>query len=271
MNPPFPNGTSQAARTASKAAAATAALAFATAGWHIVPAATWLPRVRAALWPSLDGQGHPGHIALTFDDGPDPHSTPRFLRELDRLGVRATFFMVGSELARTPRLGHRIVEEGHELAVHGWHHERPWRPRPRADLREMARTVEEVQAVSGRRPLFYRPPYGILTGSRLAAARRLGLQPVLWTAWGRDWTEWADRDSVLRELARRFTGGATVLLHDSDRSSAPGSWRATLAALPLLVAMCRAERLEIGPLAEHGLVRGHSGHAAEHAGDRRDQ
>lgn len=229
-----------------------AALAAATA-WHVVPAASWLPGVRAALSPSLDGRGDPGHVALTFDDGPDLRSTPCFLRELDRLGVRATFFVLGAEVQRHTGVLRRIAAGGHELAVHGWQHERPWLPRPHRDVADLARAVAAVRAAGGGSPRWYRPPYGILTAGRLRAARRLGLRPVLWTSWGRDWTARADRDSVLGELAKRFEGGATVLLHDSDRTSAPGAWHASLAALPHFVARCRAAGLTVGPLGEHGI------------------
>jgi peptidoglycan-N-acetylglucosamine deacetylase len=227
--------------------------AFTAAAWHMAPAASWLPGVRRVVSPGLDGRGDPGHVALTFDDGPDPLSTPYFLEELDRLEARATFFVLGNRLERYPHLGRRIVAEGHELAVHGWRHERFWRPRPRGDTRDLARAAETVWRIAGTRPLWYRPPYGVLTATRLAAARRLGLRPVLWTAWGRDWTAKADADSVLLELAKRMAGGATVLLHDSDHACAPGAWHSGLEALPHLVMRCRAEGWTVGPLAEHGL------------------
>jgi peptidoglycan-N-acetylglucosamine deacetylase len=249
-------------RTAAGAAWAGAA-ALTAAAWHLGPAATWLPDVRKVFDPVLDGRGDPGHVALTFDDGPDPRSTPHFLRELERLAARATFFVLGSQLERHPRLGRLIAAEGHELAVHCWEHERFWHPRPRSDVRELARALEVVGRVAGERPRWYRPPYGVLTATRWAAARRLGLQPVLWTAWGRDWRAGSDAESVLRELAKRLTGGATVLLHDSDRSSAPGTWRAALDALPQLVMRCRAEGLRVGPLDEHGLRLGPRGKARQ--------
>ena len=82
-------------------------------------------------------------------------------------------------------------------------------------------------------------------------ARWLGLTPVLWTAWGKDWRRGATRESVRLEVRRRVRPGGTVLLHDSDCTSAPGSWRATLDALPLIVADVRAQGLVVGPLAEH--------------------
>ncbi|WP_369205003.1 polysaccharide deacetylase family protein [Streptomyces sp. PU-14G] len=231
-------------------AAATAPVAV--AAWHIVPAATWLPPVRAALFPALDGRGSPRHVALTFDDGPDVRSTPYFLRELDHLGVRATFFLQGAAVRRHPALVRSMAAEGHELAVHCWEHQPPWLPRPVAERRDLERAVLALREIADAEPRWYRPPFGVLTATRWRAARRLGLRPVLWTAWGRDWQARADTDSVLSDLCKRLTGGATVLLHDSDRNSAPGSWHVTLAALPYLVARCRAAGWGIGPLAEHG-------------------
>ena len=220
---------------------------------HVVPAGTWLPGVRRVLFPRLAGAGRAGHVALTFDDGPDPDSTPHFLNLLDRLSVRATFFVLGAALARHPDLGRAIAARGHELAVHGWTHSRPWLPTPGRDLREIARATHAVRHVTGIAPLWYRPPYGILTGGRWLAARRCGLRPVLWTAWGRDWTAGVSPASVLATVRGGLRGGGTVLLHDTDRTTAPGCWRATLDMLPALVADCRAAGLAVGPLAEHGV------------------
>ncbi|WP_439941265.1 polysaccharide deacetylase family protein [Streptomyces sp. BBFR115] len=247
-------GTAPGGGTARTVAAALAPLA-AVAAAHIVPAATWLPRFRSACLPRLAGLGHPGHVALTFDDGPDPASTPRFLDELDRLGVRATFFVLGESVVRHPELTRDIAGRGHELGVHGWTHSRPWLPAPGRDLRETARAVRAVHEVTGTRPVWYRPPYGILTGGRWAAARRLGLRPVLWTAWGRDWTAEATPASVEATLGADLRGGGAVLLHDSDRASAPGCWHAALGALPALVTACRDAGWEVGPLSDHGVGR----------------
>ncbi|MCD0481117.1 polysaccharide deacetylase family protein [Streptacidiphilus sp. ASG 303] len=220
---------------------------------HVGPAATWLPPVRRLLLPALDGRGRPDHVALTFDDGPDPASTPHVLAELDRLGLRATFFVLGEAVRRHPGLCAAVARQGHELAVHGWTHTRPWLPDPLRDRRETARAVRAVREAAGVRCRWYRPPYGILTGGRWAAARHAGLQPVLWSAWGRDWTADATPASVLASLVRDLRGGGTVLLHDSDRAAAPGCWRSALGALPLLAAHCRGRGWRLGPLAEHGL------------------
>jgi peptidoglycan/xylan/chitin deacetylase (PgdA/CDA1 family) len=232
------------------AAGAGWALALGAAA-HIGPAGTWLPGVRRRALPALAGIGDPRHIALTFDDGPDPASTPRFLDALDTHGVRATFFLLGAAAERHPELCAEIAARGHETGVHGWTHSRPWLPDPARDHRELARAVETVGALTGSRPRWYRPPYGILSGGRWAAAHRLGLRTVLWTAWGRDWTATATPASVLAELGGDLRGGGTVLLHDSDRVSAPGCWRSALGALPVLVEGCRAAGLEVGPLARH--------------------
>jgi peptidoglycan/xylan/chitin deacetylase (PgdA/CDA1 family) len=236
--------------------AASALVPLAAALAHIGPAATWLPGPRRRLLPGLAGRGRPGHVALTFDDGPDPASTPRFLDVLDDLGVRATFFVLGENVTRHPAVAAETVRRGHELAVHGWTHDRPWLPSPGRDARELVRAARAVCGVTGRWPYWYRPPYGILTSGRWAAARRSGLRPVLWTAWGRDWTPDATPASVHRTAAADLRGGGTLLLHDSDHASAPGSWHASLGALPAVVAGCRAAGLAVGPLEAHGVIGG---------------
>lgn len=76
-------------------------------------------------------------------------------------------------------------------------------------------------------------------------------RPVLWSAWGHDWTAEATAASVLAAVRRDLRGGGTVLLHDSDRTAAPGCWRSALGAAPGLVAGCREAGWAVGPLGEH--------------------
>jgi peptidoglycan-N-acetylglucosamine deacetylase len=219
---------------------------------HVGPGVLWLRRVRTVCWPALAGLGWPDHVALTFDDGPDPVSTPRFLDLLAERGVRATFFVLGEMLERAPALGAEIAAAGHELAVHGFRHRTLLRRGPRATYDDLARARDAVGAVTGEPPRLVRPPYGVLTGGALVACARLGLTPVLWTAWGRDWTAAATPQTVLATVLRDLRGGGTVLLHDSDCTSAPGSWRAALGALPHLLDVCAERGWRPGPLRDHG-------------------
>ncbi|WP_246192536.1 polysaccharide deacetylase family protein [Kitasatospora atroaurantiaca] len=220
---------------------------------HLAPAVSRLAPVRRLACRELAGYGRPTHVALTFDDGPDPEGTPRFLKLLDQLDVRATFFLLGSELERSPDLGRELVARGHEVAVHGWYHRVPWRPAARRDLAELTRAADLIATVCRQPPRWYRPPYGVLTRGLRAAARQLELRPVLWTAWGREWTAGASPASVHATLLPELRAGATVLLHDSDCTSPPGSWRTALGALPRAVERCRELGLEVGPLRDHGL------------------
>jgi peptidoglycan/xylan/chitin deacetylase (PgdA/CDA1 family) len=227
-----------------------AALGAATA--QGAPALTVLPRLRVRLFPRLAGLGDPDRVALTFDDGPNPASTPRFLDALAAGGVRATFFVLGSMLAQAPGLGRDLVAAGHEVAVHGWAHRNLLLRSPASTYDDLARTRALIADVTGLVPRFFRPPYGVLSASALLAARRLDLMPVLWTCWGRDWTRSATPQTVLDTVRSGLGGGGTVLLHDSDGSPAPYAWQSTLAALPRLLEDCAQRGLRVGPLSEHG-------------------
>ncbi len=241
-----------------QAAGLTAALAGAAAAIelaHLAPAASWLPPLRRRFFPALAGQGRAGHLALTFDDGPSPNSTPRFADALEALGVRATFFLLGAKLERHPDIARDLVARGHEVALHGHDHRYDLLPRPDVDLAKLRRAVVAFEAACGRRPYWYRPPYGVLTLGRLWAARALDLRPVLWTAWGKDWSRTASVDSVLGALIPDLSEGGTVLLHDSDPSGTSEAWRTTLAALPGLVSRCQDTGWTVGPLRDHGPLR----------------
>jgi peptidoglycan/xylan/chitin deacetylase (PgdA/CDA1 family) len=218
---------------------------------HGLPGVTAIHGVRRRWFPGLSGVGRPDHVALTFDDGPDPASTPRFLDALDACGVRATFFLLGRMVERAPGLAREIADAGHEIGVHGWGHRSPLLTLSyHGELRRARDTIAEA---TGTAPAFFRPPNGVLSAGALLAAGRLGLRPVLWTADGRDWSADTDAESVAATIGTRLAGGGTVLLHDSDCTSAPGSWRSALGALPLVLGECERRGLRTGPLGDHHL------------------
>jgi peptidoglycan/xylan/chitin deacetylase (PgdA/CDA1 family) len=192
-------------------------------------------------------------VALTFDDGPDQLSTPAFLDQLDRLGWQATFFLLGAMVRQAPGLAAELAARGHELAVHGDEHRSHLHRSPAAIRDDVARARDSIAEAAGVTPRWFRPPYGALSAGSLTAAHQLGLRPVLWTTWGRDWRTEATPATVVADIAGGLLPGATVLLHDSDCTSAPESWRSTVGALAPLADLFSSRGLTVGPLGEHGL------------------
>ncbi|HZC30917.1 MAG TPA: polysaccharide deacetylase family protein [Gaiellaceae bacterium] len=174
-------------------------------------------------------------IALTFDDGPHPEGTPAVLDALARAGTPATFFLVGEQVEQRPELVARIVAAGHEIGVHCHRHRNLLRSTPHSTRDDIAHAAELIAEAAGREPTLYRPPYGILNAAALSYARGRGWRTVLWSRWGKDWQRRATGESIAKKVGR-LRAGDVVLLHDADYYSAPGSWRNTVAALPLLAA-----------------------------------
>ena len=182
-----------------------------------------------------------GHAALTFDDGPDPDSTPAVLDALDRAGVTATFFVVGEQLQRHHALAREARDRGHQLALHGATHPHHEELSPAAARDEVARGVGAFEAAIGERPTLFRPPYGRFSEHSYEACERLGLTPVYWSAWGSDWDP-IPAERIAELAARDLAPGAIVLLHDSARWSV----RPTAAPTAAAVAPIAAQAVGIG-------------------------
>jgi peptidoglycan/xylan/chitin deacetylase (PgdA/CDA1 family) len=214
----------------------------ALAGYMLPGLAAALPALRRPLGiedETASGEGY----ALTFDDGPHPRGTPAVLEILAREGVAATFFLVGEQVRRDPALAREIVDAGHGIGLHCDRHRNllrlPWW-QVREDL---ARAHAAIEDATSRRPVLYRPPYGVLNAAALRLAARSGWRTLLWTHWGRDWEARATPDSIATLLTAGVRPGAVLLLHDADDYSARGSWQRTAAALPRVLRTLAASEL----------------------------
>lgn len=202
---------------------------------HAAPAPAAISASARSLLGIRGALGRPGAVALTFDDGPHPQGTPAVLERLAEAGARATFFLVGEQVERYGALAAEIVAAGHEVALHGHTHRGHLRLRPAAVREDLLRGAAVVAQAAGRPPRLHRPPFGLYSAASLALVRRTGLEPLLWSRHGRDWSPRASDRSIAERLGAGVRSGEVLLLHDADHYAAPGSWRRTAAALPRLL------------------------------------
>jgi peptidoglycan-N-acetylglucosamine deacetylase len=209
----------------------------------------WGPRRRRRWerWPGLVSVGAGSHAVLTFDDGPD-EGTLDVLRALDDVHARATFFVLGEQVERHPRIAEEILARGHELGVHGYRHVRLDRLRPEVARHDIAETARRLE-VLGSPPRWFRPPYGYPTAAAFERCRELGLTFVYWTSWGIDW-ETRPAERIANHVYRSFADGAIVLLHDSARYAPRVDVRPTADAVRLIGAAAHARGFELVSVGE---------------------
>lgn len=205
------------------------AIAAGAAAWCLPAPAAHVPALARALGIETT-LGFPGPH-LTFDDGPHPEATPLVLELLREHAVKATFFLVGEQVRRTGALRDEIEAAGHDVALHGDTHRTLVRLGPRALRADLDRGEETVRPTAD----LHRAPYGAYSLPSLYEVMGRGFTPLLWSRWGRDWRAGATAAQIARDVTRDLRSGDVLLLHDADDYSAPGSWRATVAALPAVL------------------------------------
>jgi peptidoglycan/xylan/chitin deacetylase (PgdA/CDA1 family) len=161
-------------------------------------------------------------IALTFDDGPDPVSTPLVLDELRRASTKATFFVLVDRAVTHPELIRRIVAEGHEIGLHGIDHHR-LTTLPGVDVaRRVIDGRRALEALIGAPVTLFRPPFGSQSLRTYLTIRAIGLRVVVWAD---DAEDWVDRPpaEVARRAMRGVAPGAILLLHDGLEGDPEGN------------------------------------------------
>ena len=199
---------------------------------HAAPALGGVSPFGVRFTPALVGVGRPGHVALTFDDGPDPASTPEFLDGARRPRLaRHVLHARRRWYASRPALAREVADAGHEIAVHGDVHFNMLRRTPRHAFDDIARAARHDRRRHRRHaPVVPSAVRHLVVRRRSARARSLGMTTVLWTTWGRDWRPRGHARAPSSPTSPgRYVDGGTILLHDSDCTSYPGSWHSASA------------------------------------------
>lgn len=173
-----------------------------------------------------------GHIAITIDDGPDPEVTPPVLDLLDRFQAHATFFCIGDLAQRHPELCRRILEGGHAVENHGQHHYHHFAVfGPKRTAQEITSAQDNLAAITGQRPCFFRPTAGLRNPFLEPILARHGLHLASWTRRGFD-TRTRDASKVVSRLTRHLGSGDILLMHDGNAARTYSDQPLILAALP---------------------------------------
>jgi peptidoglycan-N-acetylglucosamine deacetylase len=182
------------------------------------------------------------HLALTFDDGPNPAITPKLLDLLDRYNAQATFFVVGRFVRECPQLVREIIARGHLVGNHTDSHPNLIYCSASETRNQLLRCNVAVATITGSAPKWFRPPYGARSPWLGGVAREFSLPVVMWTLIPGDWrvkpSDWLiQRMTPIADRARHklatpsAASGDVLCLHDGDHKHLNGDRTHTLAAL----------------------------------------
>lgn len=189
--------------------------------------------------------GHRG-VALTFDDGPSPVTTPILLRLLEEYSFKATFFVIGQKAEKYPGLIADIIEAGHSIGNHSWQHDNLLMLRSKKRLHQDISKTQEALENCGVHPLIFRPPVGITNPRLKGVLHEEQLQAVSFSCRAFDHGNRKISNLALR-ITSKLKPGDIILLHDiePDTKAAVEQWEKEIQRLFITL---KKDTFEIVPL-----------------------
>ncbi|MBA2346196.1 MAG: polysaccharide deacetylase family protein [Rubrobacter sp.] len=174
-------------------------------------------------------------ISLTFDDGPCHPYTGQLLEILDREDVRATFFQVGNNVVREPRLAAEVASQ-HAVGNHTFTHPHLTWSRPSTIRDELERGQDAIHDATGKLPTIFRVPHGWYGPQTISVAEEVGLRCMGWSVMAWDWNR-PPQEKIQHRITRGIHPGGVTLLHDGqDTDAYPKADRShTIAAVPHII------------------------------------
>lgn len=183
---------------------------------------------KPATWFRVNVDGP--YIAMTFDDGPSPETTPRLLDILKQRNIKATFFMIGQNAEHNPAIVQRILAEGHEIGNHSWTHPQLSKLSDDRVTEEINKTQAAIKNACGYTPVILRPPYGAITARQKQwIEQQFGLSVIIWTVDPFDWKR-PGASVIEQRILAGARPGAIILSHDIHKQTVD-AMPATLDAL----------------------------------------
>jgi len=159
-------------------------------------------------------------LTLTFDDGPDPETTPLFLDILKKYNIKAAFFIIGNKIHGKDEILKRMLAEGHIIGNHSWSHTNFWDFYSSGKMAEdIVKNVVETEKITGKTIRLFRPPYGVINPMVAAAIRKTSVEAVTWSFRSFD-TAARDPESLLARTIKKSKPGDIMLFHDSSMLTA---------------------------------------------------
>lgn len=159
-------------------------------------------------------------IALTFDDGPEPY-TDELIDSLEKLNAKASFFLVGEKIKSYPDTVAKIAGNGHLVGNHTYSHIKLTALSPDEIKKEIDKTNEEIKAITGEAPQFFRPPFGRYNSDTLNYVDMISVR------WSKDTIDWKyeDEERLYRYLIKNAGDGEIFLMHDVEKTTVKGVLR----------------------------------------------
>ena len=162
----------------------------------------------------LSDIGKGEQVCLTFDDGPNPESTPDILALLEDLGVKATFFLIGENIKKYPDLYHKIIKQGHEIGDHGYRHVNACACLPFCAVMDLIRGSSVIKKHGNTRQAFWlRPPYGKLNLLTLCYVLLCRRKLAFWNIDPKDYLS-QPPEQISALVLKKITRGSVILLHE---------------------------------------------------------
>lgn len=157
-------------------------------------------------------------VALTFDDGPNPTTTPQLLDILDRYHAKATFFILGQNAEKYPEIIKDMVNRGHEVACHSYSHPDFRGLSQEGLMKELTLCRDLVKSAGGVDPILVRPPYGGTNDFVRSTIESIGQEEVRWSV---DTLDWKTRNpqAILQAVKDYTSSGDIVLMHDTHQTT----------------------------------------------------
>ncbi|GAB2496521.1 polysaccharide deacetylase family protein [Algoriphagus taiwanensis] len=157
-------------------------------------------------------------VFLTFDDGPVPGVTDFVLRELEKRGQKATFFMVGDNVRKNPSLAREVIQAGHQVGNHTHNHLNGWKTDTESYLSNFEKAEKTIEDVLAQKTEYFRPPYGLITSAQ-ASSIRATHQVIMWSVLSGDYRKGILPERVIEQSCKRTRKGSVVVFHDQEKTA----------------------------------------------------